>query len=759
MEKKKSGTPIAVPLLGFLLICLLWGVVVKRLDDERRVVTNQTFNYARLLAAALNEHTVKALHQIDQIARLIKFSYETNPQHFSLKNLVARGIIHNDALVQVAIVNSRGLLIDSSFAIDKKPIHLSDREYFRIHIPQDIGNLYVSKLVLGRISNKWTLQFSRRLNMANGCFAGVVVISVSPTYFTNDFYNGAVFDNGDMIAILAKDGTVLSRRASVNENLASAKNIDLTQTGAYRQLRHAIGIGVDPLDKLQRIFAFQPVSGFPIDVIVGLSERTALDSYRHTRTIYLMMTALTSLAVVGFVVVISNLIGRLSDRERAMTRLAQFDPLTGLPNRWRMVSLLRNKLSAPHSVGRVAVLSLGLDNFKVVNDTLGHYEGDEILVSVARRLSRVAAQFNQIESITIGRIAGDGYMVIAQGNHIDKTVPLLAQNLGHAIAEPAFERRGVRFNLKASIGIALHTMAHEGESDLLKKCDLAMYSAKESSRGQYEIYNPQLSLESERLIEWDQMLRDAISGQQFHLKYQPKIDLKTHNVIGFEAILCWHHPRHGKISPNQFMPIAETLGWVVSIGEFVIESVSQQLAVWRTMGKIPLNIAINISSLHFWRGDLLVTMERCAAEHQVNANWIEIELSETTTINHPELAEQKMRKLKAYGFRIALDNFGIGHSSLAYLHCFPIDTLKINHLFMQSLLRNEKGRKLIIAVIRLAHSLKLNMVMQGIETQAQVDWLIHLCRFCKVNVQGDYFSKPLAAAAVNHFIEQFNQSK
>ncbi|SDV50926.1 bifunctional diguanylate cyclase/phosphodiesterase [Chitinasiproducens palmae] len=747
---RRPGSALTVPLLGLLLIGILWGIVIKRLDDERTAVFEQSISNARLLSSAFAEHTLRSLRQLDQLTRFVKYEYESDPARFDLQTMMRRGVLPQQDLLQIALIGSDGRLRASSVPNAAIGTDLSDREHFHVHTMGDEDRLYVSKPVLGRVSHLWSLQLTRRLNNPDGGFGGVVVVSVNPRYFSNDFYNGGIFEHDDMIAVLDEDGAVLSRRTSAALVSATASAVQ----ASYPPFVTTSGVTTDPVDDVRRIFAYQRIPGYPLAVVVALSEAAVLESFQHTRTIYRVMTGIVSLAIIAFVGLTSGVIGQLSERERAMSRLAQYDPLTGLANRWRIVMLLRERLASQASVGRLAVLLVGLDNFKVVNDTLGHREGDEVIKLVARRLQRRIDELGLHERAILGRIAGDGYIVIVEGDDIDTVAARLATTLGETIRSPAFERRGVSFDLRASIGIALHTRADDTEDELLRKCDVAMYAVKDSGKGRYAFFQPDLALRSERLIEWEQMLRDALAEGQIYLEYQPKVDLRLRTLTGLEALLRWRHPRLGLIPAAQFIPIAETLGMIVPIGEFALEQASRQLAAWHAAGLTTLSVAVNVSPLHFWRGDLLATVERCLAETGIPPESLEIELTETAAMTQPDLAAQKMLSLKRLGLRIALDDFGTGHSSLAYLHRFPVDTIKIDRVFVSPLPDDLKVRALVASIVGLANAMKLGVVIEGIETEAQLRWLSLLRCHRQLDAQGFLFSPSVLPDEVPDLVER-----
>jgi len=741
-RKSRHRALFAIPLLGTLALALLWAVITVRLSVEKDSAYKEATATAAILSSALEQHTIKGIHQIDQITRFVKFEFEKSPAHFNLASTVEKGVVPSDTLIQVSLLNTKGILFASTAERQPKPIDLSDREHFKAHLGRNDNQLYISRPVLGRVSGQWTLQMTRRLNNPDGSFAGVVVVSENPSYFTNDFYNIAAIGKDGVIAVVSDTGTVLARRTGARHDAPGT----FSASGVYPDAGRIAGVSADPIDGVTRIVSYRHLDGYPLAVMVGLSQADELADYNHTRNVYLLMASFITLAMLAFFGVATSLIGKLLGREREMTQLAEYDLLTGLANRYAALRALRNDVSMPASLSRLGLLFIDLDNFKTVNDTLGHNAGDIVLQMTASRLSDAVGGEG-----TLARIGGDEFVVVMKGDDVERRAVWLAEEIIRMFGVP-FDVRGSAFVLHASIGIALHTVANESEIDLLKKADLAMYSAKDAGKNCYQFYAPHLSHRADHLMRWEQQLRVALADGQLFLTYQPKIDLTHRQVTGFEALARWAHPEHGIISANEFISIAESTGLIVPIGDFVIRTACEQLARWRDEGHDTLTLAVNISPVQFWRGDLIDTISRTLHDTGIEASRLEIEITETAMMEYPGLVSEKIVALKKLGIRIALDDFGTGYSSLSYLHRFSVDTLKVDRSFVQAIPHDRSVCVMVSSIVHLARALGLTVVVEGTETEEQIAWLSALG---EVEAQGFLFSRPVPASSIHALLARY----
>jgi len=435
-----------------------------------------------------------------------------------------------------------------------------------------------------------------------------------------------------------------------------------------------------------------------------------------------------------------SIINDITERKIYETQLeyqAGHDPLTGLPNRNLLADRLEQAIAhAKRAKSLVAVLLLDLDRFKMVNDSLGHDVGDALLKIVSKRLT------NCVRSIdTVARLGGDEFVVIMTDIESENNAAPLAQKLLDDIAQPMMlgDREIVT---NASIGISLYPKDAERASALLKSADVAMYRAKELGRNSMQFYTSELNASTLARLELDAALRRALERDELVLYYQPKVELQRGQVVGAEALIRWRHPFLGMVSPGDFIPLAEETGLIMQIGEWVINTACAQLKAWQTDGWPDLSLAVNLSARQFQQRDLANVVANALRLNDVQAKFLELEVTESAVMQNPEATVTILRELKQIGVRLSLDDFGTGYSSLNYLKRFPIDILKIDQSFVRDITTDPDDAAIATMVISLAHRLKRCVVAEGVETEGQLNFLRrHRCD----EIQGYYFSRPLPA--------------
>jgi len=422
-------------------------------------------------------------------------------------------------------------------------------------------------------------------------------------------------------------------------------------------------------------------------------------------------------------------------------RLARYDALTGLPNRSLFLQLLQQQLGSAGQAG--AVLLLDLDGFKYVNDTLGHAVGDMVLCQVAERLTQCAP------SAVAARVGNDEFAVLLQGLDDPHEAGQMAQQIRAVLAEP-FPCDEAEVSLSASMGIALYPADTDDGAALLKYADTALYQAKNAGKDNYRFYTDAMNQQMRRRFELESALRKALEHGEFELVYQPKATLASGRMVGAEALLRWNRPGHGQVSPADFVPLLEETGLIVPVGAWIIDTVCRQLAQWSRSVAAPLHVAVNVSSRQFAADGLEETISAALARHGVAPELLALEVTESALMQDPERAAAILSRLRALGMRVAVDDFGTGYSSLAYLKRFPVDTLKIDIAFIREVTHNPDDAALVDAIIAMAHSLRLTVVAEGVESAAQLAYLAR--RRCD-QIQGYYFSRPLAAAQFGQMLQ------
>ncbi|MEW6119707.1 MAG: EAL domain-containing protein [Pseudomonadota bacterium] len=440
----------------------------------------------------------------------------------------------------------------------------------------------------------------------------------------------------------------------------------------------------------------------------------------------------------------------ITERKEAEARiefLAHHDVLTGLPNR----VLLRDRFEqavarAGRSRGRVAMVFLDLDNFKMVNDTLGHAAGDQLLLGVVKRLAGCTR-----ESDTISRQGGDEFILLLNDIPELDTVERIAGDILVQLAEP-MEIGGHSLNVSCSLGIAVYPDDGGDFDILLQKADTAMYNAKDAGRRTYRFFDEHMNRQAHDHLLLQNRLHQALYRAEFQLHYQPQMDVTSGAVTGVEALLRWRSPELGDVVPARFIPVAEDCGLIVSIGAWVLEEACRQAQLWRQMGWSDLGMSVNLSALQFRRPGLVETVAGALERSGLPPHLLELELTESILLEDVENNLDTVRQLKALGVRLSIDDFGTGYSSLSYLKRFAVDRLKIDRSFVRDISTDPDDAAIVRAVIQLARSLRLGIIAEGVENAEQLAFL--RSEGCE-EVQGYLYSRPLAASAMRLFLDEF----
>src|SRR5262245_12842792 len=427
-----------------------------------------------------------------------------------------------------------------------------------------------------------------------------------------------------------------------------------------------------------------------------------------------------------------------SRAEERLAYLAQFDALTGLPNRHLFQDRLAQTMAQTQRGGRaMAVLFIDLDRFKLVNDAQGRDAGDRLLKTAALRLAQSVRSGD-----TVGRFGGDEFGVVLANLAKPGDASLVAQKIIDALSRPV-ELDGDETYITASIGITVYPADGTEPDVLLANADAAMYRAKEQGRNHYEYFTREMN---ERALRWVRMqaeTRRALERGEFQVHYQPKVELATGEICGFEALLRWEHPVKGPVPPAEFIPALEETGLIVPAGEWVLRTACAQIKAWREAGLASTPIAVNLSARQFQQKGLEDSVCRILRETAVAPSLLQFELTESLLMTDPEAAARTLLGLKELGVRLSVDDFGTGYSSLAYLKRFALNELKIDRVFIRDIVADPDDAAITLAIIGLAHSLNLEVVAEGVETEAQVNFLrSHRCD----QMQGFYFTGALTAA-------------
>jgi diguanylate cyclase (GGDEF)-like protein/PAS domain S-box-containing protein len=468
---------------------------------------------------------------------------------------------------------------------------------------------------------------------------------------------------------------------------------------------------------------------------------TQFESQAHRRdgsVIWISENARVVCAPDGRALYYEGTVEDITERKRYQAELefhATHDALTGLPNRGLLEDRLRQAIGYAHRNGSlVAVAFIDLDRFKVINDSLGHGSGDEVLMRVSRRIRGALREID-----TVARQGGDEFVVVLAEQATVESVVAVVERVIEEVAQPV-TIDGRELYVTCSVGIALYPNDGGDATTLLRNADAAVFSAKERGRNSFQFYAPNMNALALERLALEGSLRRATEREEFEVHYQPRVDIRSKRIVGMEALVRWRDAELGFVPPAKFIPVAEEANLINQIGEQVLRTACRQARYWVDLGFDGLSVSVNLSARQFRQGPLVATIESALAETGLEASRLELELTESTIMGHGQEFVAMLAELKKLGVRVAIDDFGTGYSNLSYLSRFPIDALKIDRSFVSEVATDQQHAQLAKAVISLGHSLRLKVVAEGVETAEQLDFLRH--HGCD-EVQGYFFSKPV----------------
>ena len=448
---------------------------------------------------------------------------------------------------------------------------------------------------------------------------------------------------------------------------------------------------------------------------------------------------------------------RMAGSQTDITERKVSDPLTGLPNRLLFIDRLGRLIK--HAKRRkdilFAVLFLDLDGFKMINDSMGHLIGDQLLLGVANRLEKCLRSTDTVarlgESFTVARLGGDEFTVLLDDLKDPNDAKSAADRLMKALAPP-FILGGKEVFTSVSIGIALSNTAYEQAEDMLRDADTAMYRAKSLGKARFEVFDADMRASVMARLQLETDLRGALEREEFRNFYQPIVSLDSGQIVGFEALLRWQHPTRGLVGPEEFILVAEETGLIRELGWWNLREACRQMSDWRTgpNGRPDLIISVNLSAKQFLQPNLVVDIQKLLHELSLSPDALKLEITESAVMADPSAAVEMLQEIKSIGIHLAIDDFGTGYSSLSYLHRFPLDTLKIDRSFIREMQEDGEGMEIARTILPMANNLRLDVVAEGVETLEQVSLLKELhCKYA----QGYYFSKPLSAEGTTALLQ------
>ena len=739
---------ILFPLLALVLVGAIWVTAVEMLRMERRATERNAINLNTEMLQTYEAQVVRVLRDIDHSLNLLRFWPERRPGQPILGLLKEEGLLPPSLIFGVSIADRNGNIVEST--APSSPLSIADQDYFSGQREGD--SFWVGRLSYGSTGESM-LHFSRRLTTPDGYFDGVALVAVRADYFVSG-YDSAKLGLHGVLGVLGTDGVLRIRRSG--DALFSGERIDygpVVRTAGPNSATVTLSPGIR--DGVERWVSVRQVPGFPLATLVGLSVQEQMSGLRRRAQVYIAWSTVGSAFVIALAAMMSRLslqLVRAQQREseaqiahaHQVEHLAYHDSLTGLANRSLFSKLLTQTLLEAHRYNRrVAVVFLDLDRFKQINDTLGHEAGDQLLQVVAERIKACAR-----DSDLVARLGGDEFVVLMPSIEGENDAAALAQRILFATSRP-FTLASKELRVTASIGISTYPNDGLDEQILKKKADIAMYHAKAEGKNNFQFYSDQIPANSLERLTMESALRHALERDELRLHYQAKRDISSGRITGMEALLRWDHPDLGTVAPLRFIPIADETGLVIPIGKWVLKTACAQNVAWQSQGLPPLSIAVNLSARQFYDEHLLTDLKSVLATTGMEPHLLELEIAESFLIRDVENTLRILTALKVLGIRIAVDDFGVGYSSVATLQRFPLDTVKIDRSFIRDITGAAEATGLADAIIAIGKRLSLTVVAQGVETKEQAEFLkSHACD----ELQGFYFDLPLPTEEFTHLL-------
>ena len=724
-----------------ILIFALWVEVGFSLVTARHTALADSSLQSRNLMIAFREEIAFILRGVEGEMNLITERMRRERDGFDLYAWSQRDILVAPGMAQATIINTDGKLGQTTIDPHPPSIDLSNRPHFRIHLDGKFRGLYVGPPGITQLSGQPFFPVSRRVEAEDGSFLGVLVILVSPGELTTLHKSIDLGPHGVM-TLTALDDIVLARFSadSPNGTEGIGKSIGGGPRPAVIEEDGAGGfVRTSAIDGIPRVYAYGRVASYPLVVTVGLDLDRALAGWRSYRATIIAMAFAATLLLIGFAAYLIRRIFRDASTARATTlaiaHTAEHDFLTGLPNRMLLNDRIGQAIAvAQRHRNKVAVMFMDLDNFKHINDSLGHQAGDQLLQSVARRL--VACVRGED---TVSRQGGDEFVALLSEVHQPEDAAVIARKMLQTVARThAIDQHELR--VTASIGVSIYPDDGADAETIVKNADIAMYQAKENGRHCYRFFEPAMNVRAVERQSIEEDLRLALERREFVVHYQPKIDLKTGAIAGAEALLGWMHPTRGLLSRAEFIHVAEDCGLIVPIGAWVLRKACGQARIWADAGLPATMMAVKISAVEFRDESFLEGVFAILGETGLDPRFLELEMTESVLMARAESTASILQSLRVRGVRVTIDDFGTGYSSLSYLRKFAVDALKIDPSLVRQIGSTDGATPIVTAVISMARSLKLRVVAEGVETPEELAFLrAHECD----EAQGCYFSPPL----------------
>ena len=738
-------------LLVFLLIAL--SLYDSRKQHEK-LAESTVDNLSRLLEQDIRNSFFKIDLALQAVADEASRQLRTGGLDAdSINAFITRQAARLPEMSYLRLTDAQGNLLYGTGLRADKHINVSDREFFRQQRDQPEIGLIVSKPVISRTSGKWQLVLTRRTNLADGSFAGMVPALIELEKITEKFSKLNIGSHGiinvydDELAMVVRFPVPENGPPPIGRKIISKQ----FENELYTHPQAGFFQATSPVDHLARTFSYRRIGGFPFYILVGLAADDYLAEWRKDVAKNSILMFLFTLVTVVFSWLMVKAWKRRKLAEEQIVTLAFQDVLTGLPNRRLMLDRLSHALAASiRNKSHGALLFIDLDNFKALNDTLGHDKGDELLKLVAKRLVDCV----RVED-TVARLGGDEFVVLQESlSERPEVAAAQAETLGEKILDvlnQPYQLNEHEHHSSSSIGITLFSGNQTSIEELLKQADLAMYQSKMAGRNTLRFFDQRMQLLVNDRVSLVADLREAIQQQQFLLYYQPQVNADG-SIFGAEALVRWSHPKRGLVSPNKFIHLAEEFGLIIAIGNWVLETACLQLVKWTADPRTALfSISVNVSARQLHQDDFVDQVLSTLAQTGANPQRLKLELTESLLVTDVDNTIAKMSALKDAGVGFSLDDFGTGYSSLAYLKQLPLDMLKIDRSFVRDVLVDGNDAAIATMIIALSNSMGLPVIAEGVESQAQLDCLVGMG--CKA-YQGYLFSRPLSQQKLEELISR-----
>ncbi|MFW6193626.1 MAG: putative bifunctional diguanylate cyclase/phosphodiesterase [Gemmatimonadota bacterium] len=732
---------VLFPLIAVVALTGIWVVTANLVRVERENARESARATSGELLETYEAQVVRVLREIDRTLKSLRYAHQVQGDGgTALDELGDRDLLPPELVFTVTVADTSGDVLESTSR--SGPSDVSGRDVFQ----RARG---VDTLVVGqpeRSDDDWRLAFGRRLLDADDSIGGVALVEVDASFFVSGYEASKLGDRG-VLAVVGADGVFRARRTGEQIRAGGRVTYDSVVPEEQADDTEAV-LATNPWDGVRRYTSARPIYDFPLAVVVALSEEERLAAAEEQVDTYVQRAAAGSVALLLVLAVLGRMSWKLQEvrrREskvriahaRRVEHLAYHDGLTGLPNRSFLSKLLEDRIRQANRYDReFAVLFLDLDRFKEINDTLGHDAGDELLREVAERLEATLR-----ESDTVARMGGDEFVVVLPDVEAEEEVTTVARKVLSTLKQP-FELFGHKFTVTASIGVSLYPRDGRDEQTLMKNADIAMYQAKDAGRNVVRLFSDEMGSASLERLSLESGLRRALTRKEFDLHYQPRRDLETGRITGMEALLRWEHPEFGTVEPRKFLPLAEETGLIIPIGRWVLKTACEQNVAWQEEGLPRLNMAVNLSGRQFFDGSLVDDVAEALEESGMDPELLELEICESVLSRDARRTVPVLEDLKELGVGITIDNFGTGYSSLSVLRQFPLDTVKIDRLFLRDDGGDELDHQVADAILAMSRSLSSSVVAHGVETEEQADFLRE--QACN-QVQGFYFNRPAPA--------------